>query len=83
MELQFSVEFENFDSVKIRKASGQILTVDIEYFYSAGDMSQRPARASTIVQNIGSSFKIIEFNSVFPSATRLRKFGQNTTGGSL
>ncbi len=80
---QFNVEFENFDTVKIRKASGQILTVDIEYFYNAGDMSQRPARATTLVQNIGSSSKIIEFNSVFPSATRLRKFGQNTTGGSL
>ncbi len=82
LEIQFGVEFDGFDSLKIRKVSGQILAVDIKYFYSASDVSQRPARASTNFQKIGSSYKIIEFESLFPSASQLRKLGRSEAGGS-
>jgi hypothetical protein len=82
LEIQFGVEFDGFDSLEIKKVSGQILTVDVRYFYSANDLSQRPARASTNVRKIGSSYKIVEFKSIFPSASQLRKLGRSEAGGS-
>ncbi len=82
LEIQFGIEFDNFETLKIRKISRQILMVDIEYFYSASDMSQRLGHASTNVQKTGSSYKIIAFESLFPSASQLRKFGRSEAGGS-
>ena len=82
LQNQFGVEFDSFESLTIKRVSGQILTVEIKYFYGADGMSQRPARASTNVQIIGSSYKIIEFKSLFPSAVQLRKLGRSEAGGS-
>ncbi len=82
LEIQFGVEFDGIESLTIKRVSGQTLTVDLKYYFGDGDMSQRPARASMNVQQFGSSYKIIEFNSAFPSASQLRKLGRSEAGGS-
>ena len=82
LENQFGIEFDRFNSLNIKRVSGQTMTIYFKYSFTAADVSQRPGRASVSVQKNGSAFQIVDFKSEFPSSVQLRKLGRSEAGGS-